>query len=111
MASPPLPAAARGGPLPALRLGQFGPQKSVRELSARAGAPRGAGCGARPTPVPDPARDPRPPRACPAPVPLGPAGRVPRPLAHSRLLLRSPAGRRAGAGDPPPGAEAWQAGG
>lgn len=61
LASPPPRAAARGGPLPALPcLGQFGPQKSVRELSARAGAPRGAGW-ARPTPVPDPARDPRPP--------------------------------------------------
>jgi len=60
------PAAARGGPLPALPcLGQFGPQKSVCELSARAGAPRGAGW-ARPTPVPDPAHDPRPPaRALP----------------------------------------------
>lgn len=36
----------------------------------------------------------------PCPRPARPAGRVPRPLARSPGSLRSPAGRRAGAGDP-----------
>lgn len=104
-------AVARGGPLSALPcLGQFGPQKSVRELSARAGAPRGAGW-ARPSPVPDPARDPRPPARALHPA-ARPAGRVPRPLARSLAWFSSLAGRPAGGRRrPPPGAEACQAGG
>ncbi|XP_048640979.1 ankyrin repeat domain-containing protein 13A isoform X2 [Marmota marmota marmota] len=93
------PAGARGGtPLALPCLGQFGPQKSVRELSARARAPRGAGW-ARPTRSPTRPATPRP--HAPHTRPARPPGRLPRPSLALPLLLFSPlAGRRADGGDP-----------
>uniref|UniRef100_A0A2K5W2T4 Ankyrin repeat domain 13A n=1 Tax=Macaca fascicularis TaxID=9541 RepID=A0A2K5W2T4_MACFA len=84
----PTPAAACGGSLPALPcLGQLGPQKSVRELSARAGTPRGAGW-ARPTWSLSRPATPDLPRA---PHPTGSAGRQ-----HNAPFARLLAGLRAG---------------
>lgn len=90
LASP--PAAVCGGSLPALPgLGQFSPQKSVRELSARAAARRGAGW-ARLTGSPARPDLPRSPH-------LAPAAARPRPrrsLAHPSLSrARPPPGGRA----------------
>lgn len=103
-----LPAAACGGSLPALPcLRQLGPQKSVRELSARAGARRGAGW-ARPTGSPAQPATPGLPRA--QHLTHGPLAGVLRPPLARLALARRPRGRRAGAGDPA-GAEPWQAGG
>uniref|UniRef100_A0A5F8AFQ0 Ankyrin repeat domain 13A n=1 Tax=Macaca mulatta TaxID=9544 RepID=A0A5F8AFQ0_MACMU len=93
----PTPAAACGGSLPALPcLGQLGPQKSVRELSARAGTPRGAGW-ARPTWSLSRPATPDLPRAA---HPTGSAGRQ-----HNAPFARLLAGLRAGgrARETPPG--------
>lgn len=99
------PAAARGGSPRALPcLGQFGPQKSVRELSARAGVRRGAGW-ARPTPsptrpaTPDLPRAPHRARRPPYSVP-----RSSRTRSVLSLSLWSAAGRAGGrAPETPPG--------
>lgn len=80
------PAVACGGSFRALPcLGQLGPQKSVRELSARAGAPRAAGVGASGR-DPDPARDPGPP-AHPARSQLGRTASYNAYLAPPRFFL------------------------
>lgn len=93
----PIPAAACGGSLSALPcLGQLGLQKSVRELSARAGTPRGAGW-ARPTWSLSRPATPDLPRA---PHPTGSAGRQ-RNTPYARLLAGLRAGRRAR--ETPPG--------
>lgn len=89
--SPP-PAAVCGGSLPALPgSGQFSPQKSVRELSARAAARRGAGW-ARLTGSPT-----RPPTSrAPRTGPRRPLRRAPRAsLAHPSLSSSPAAGRAA----------------
>lgn len=105
--SPRLPlAAACGGSRRALPcLGQFGPQKSVRELSARPESGGARGGRGRPRPRPGPRH---PTSRAPGPRPARPPGRGPRP-SPARLFSLSPAARRAGAGDPA-GAEAGPAG-